>query len=250
MKKKGTYIISTDKSGAQGLYLNESSFMMHPGSIDLTKTIIKEKETPIKAGINPGIIMSLYDKYDNELYYNEYANKFTVTFIDQNQKNHNAKGEYYGNSNLLYYISETPVTIVGNTKVEIKYNDLDGIPIDASNNTISVIPNAPYPENSLLLFETSEGAFTKYKKGDSFEIKTNILLSLNVTLYDEYNNQITEITADSEIIDPVMSGNYMEPITFTVNKNTEYFNLDFEDNPGYIHIYQHLVEGLTILLIK
>jgi len=68
-------------------------------------------------------------------------------------------------------------------------------------------------------------------------------LLLNVTLFDKYNNLITEIPADSEILKPLMSGNYMEEIKFSVTQNTQYFNLDFNDNPDYIHIYQHLVGG-------
>jgi hypothetical protein len=40
-----------------------------------------------------------------------------------------------------------------------------------------------------------------------------------------------------------MSGNKMKEIDFTVTKNTGNFDLSFEDNAQYVHIYQHLVKG-------
>ncbi|MBO6244031.1 MAG: hypothetical protein J6O41_05665, partial [Clostridia bacterium] len=49
--KAGTYIVSTSKSGPQGIYLqNEASFLIIPGTIDLTKILVKEKTSPIQAG--------------------------------------------------------------------------------------------------------------------------------------------------------------------------------------------------------
>lgn len=51
--KAGTYIVSTSKSGSKGIYLkNEASFLINPGAIDITKTVIKEKLLQYKQGIS------------------------------------------------------------------------------------------------------------------------------------------------------------------------------------------------------
>jgi hypothetical protein len=47
-----------------------------------------------------------------------------------------------------------------------------------------------------------------------------------------------------------MSGNKMKTITFTVLKNTGNFDLDFNSNPSYVHIYNHLVKGAYDLNLK
>ena len=81
--KAGTYIVSTEKSGPRGLYMaNEAIFVIHPGKIDLSKTVVKEKATPIQAGTAPAVSIDSYDKYGNALYYSDYINKFDAIFID------------------------------------------------------------------------------------------------------------------------------------------------------------------------
>ncbi len=239
--KSGNYVINTEKSGSQGLYLlNESTFKIHPGAIDLSKTVVNEKLTPIKAGEKPSINIKAFDKYGNALYPDDYIMKFTSIFIDANKISHTSKGQKENEMD-VFYSSETPVTIVGNVNVEVTYDKKNKI--DTSDADIEVIPAEPYAPNSILLRETSEGVYTKYKNGSSFQIDTKETLSLNVTLYDKYNNLITDIPADSEILKPLMSGNYMEEIIFNVTENTKYFNLDFNENHEYTHIYQHLVGG-------
>ena len=42
----------------------------------------------------------------------------------------------------------------------------------------------------------------------------------------------------------------MKTITFTVLKNTGNFDLDFNSNPSYVHIYNHLVKGAYDLNLK
>ena len=247
--KAGVYVVSTNKSGPEGLYLpNESIFTIRPGAIDLSKTVVKEKSTPIPAGTEPGISIEAYDKYDNALDYKDYIDKFTAIFIDSSNKQHTSKSSYDENVEKVYYISETPVTIVGIVKVEVTYNKKDKI--DTSKVAIEVIPGDPDPSKSILSRETSTGVFTQYKNGDSFEVDVNDLLILNVTLYDKYNNYISEIPADADILNPIMSGNHMEEIKFNVTQNTGYFNLDFNENTDYIHIYKHLVGGTYDLTYK
>ena len=240
--KSGNYVINTEKSESQGLYFNESTFKIHPGAIDLSKTVVNEKLTPIKAGEKPSINIKAFDKYGNALYPDDYIMKFTSIFIDANKISHTSKGQKENEMD-VFYSSETPVTIVGNVNVEVTYDKKNKI--DTSDADIEVIPAEPYAPNSILLRETSEGVYTKYKNGSSFQIDTKETLSLNVTLYDKYNNLITNIPADSEILKPLMSGNYMEEIIFNVTliENATYFNLDFNENHEYTHIYQHLVGG-------
>ena len=247
--KAGTYIVSTDKSGPQGLYLaTESLFVIHPGAIDLTKTVIKEKATPIQAGTAPAISIDAYDKYGNALYYNNYINRFDALFIDANNEEHTSKGAYDEEIRKVYYTSETPVTIVGNVKVEVTYDSTEKL--DTSKVIIVVIPGDPDPKNSILSRETSKGVFTQYKNGDSFSVDVNEDLILNITIYDKYNNYISNIPTDVKVLSPLMSGNYMEEIIFNVAENTDYFGLDFSDNTRYIYIYRHLVGGTYDLTYK
>ena len=248
-RKAGTYVISTDKVGKKGLYLQpESIFVIHPGAIDLSKTIVKEKETPIKAGSKPAVSIDAFDRHGNALYPEDYINNFTATFIDPVKKKHNSKGENNKNIKKVFYTSVDPVTVVGFVKVDVVYNKKD--PVDASNVLIEVIPGDPDPKNSILSRETEKGKFAMYKNGDSFEVKVKDLLILNVTLYDAYMNRITNIPSDAKILDPTMSGNKMSEINFTVTRLTDYFNLDFNDKPDYIHTYQHLVNGTYDLTYK
>ena len=239
--KAGTYIVSTDKSGPKGLYLNESIFVISPGVIDLSKTIIKEKASPIQAGTSPSISIDAFDKYGNALNYDEYKDNFTATFIDSKNEEHNSEGGLDEIVQKVYYTSTTPVIIVGNVKVEVFYNKTEKL--DTSKVIIEVIPGDPDPNNSILSRETSKGVFTQYKNGDSFSVDVKEFLILNITLYDKFNNYITNIPTDVKIVNPIMSGNYMEEIDFNVTQNTGYFELDFNDNFNYIYIYQHLVTG-------
>ena len=240
--KAGTYIVSTDKSGPQGLYLaTESIFVIEAGEIDLSKTVIQAKATPIQAGTAPAISIDAYDKYGNALTYDKYINKFEAIFIDANIEEHTSKGAYDQNILKVFYTSETPVTIVGNVKVEVAYDTTQKL--DTSKVIIEVIPGDPDPKNSILSRETSKGVFTQYKNGDSFSVDVKEFLVLNVTIYDKYNNYISNIPTDIKVVSPLMSGNYMEEITFNVEENTGYFGLDFNDNSKYIYIYRHLVGG-------
>ena len=62
-------------------------------------------------------------------------------------------------------------------------------------------------------------------------------------LYDKYNNYVYELPANAQVENPKMSGNKMKQISFNVTKNTANFDLTFDENPNYVHIYQHLVKG-------
>ena len=247
--KAGTYIVSTEKSGPRGLYMaNEAIFVIHPGKIDLSKTVVKEKATPIQAGTAPAVSIDSYDKYGNALYYSDYINKFDAIFIDASNKEHTSKGEYDSDIQKVFYTSETPVTIVGNVKVEVTYDGKEKL--DTSKVIIKVIPGDPDPKNSILSREISKGVITQYKNGDSFKVDVNELLVLNITLYDKYNNYISNIPTDVKIVSPLMSGNYMEEIQFSVTENTGYFGLDFNEKSDYIYIYRHLVKGTYDLTYK
>ena len=240
--KAGTYVVSTDKVGPKGLYMShESYFVVHPGAIDLSKTIIKEKATPIHAGTHPAVSIEPFDKHGNPLEYDTYIDKFTAVFNDAGLKNHTSKGALDNDIGKVFYTSDTPVTIVGLVRVDVTYDKKEKL--DTSKVIIEVIPGDPDPSKSILSRETSKGYFTQYKNGDSFKVDVKELLILNITLYDKYNNYISQIPADVEILKPIMSGNYMEEINFTVTQNTGYFGLDFNDNPHYLYVYQHLVTG-------
>ena len=247
--KAGTYIVSTDKSGPQGLYLeNESIFVVSAGVIDLSKTIIKEKSSPIQAGTKPGIIIDAFDKYGNPLDTDDYIDKFKTTFIDPKNDQHSSSGLFDDILQKVTYISDTPVNVTGLVKVTVIYDEKDKL--DTSNVIIEVIPGETDPSKSILSREITKGTFVQYKNGSSFIVDTNELLILNVTLYDKYNNFISKIPVDVDILDPIMSGNYMTEIPFTIDKYDSYFNLDFNDNETYIHIYQHLVKGTYDLTYK
>ena len=247
--KAGTYIVSTDKSGPQGLYLaTESIFVIEAGEIDLSNTVIQAKATPIQAGTAPAISIDAYDKYGNALTYSKYINRFDAIFIDANIEEHTSKGAYDQNIRKVFYTSETPVTIVGKVKVEVAYDKNQKL--DTSKVIIDVIPGDPDPKNSILSRETSKGVFTQYKNGDSFSVDVNEFLVLNVTIYDKYNNYISNIPTDVKVVSPLMSGNYMEEIKFNVEENTGYFGLDFNENSNYIYIYRHLVGGTYDLTYK
>ena len=239
--KAGKYIVNTDKSGPKGLYLStEPTFEILAGAIDLSKTVIKEKATPIQAGTKPAVTIDVYDKYGNPLY-DKYLDKFNVTFIDANNEEHSSIGEYDSELQKVLYTSETPVTIVGNVKVDVIFDDTEKL--DTSKVIIVVLPGDPDPKNSILSRETSSGVITTYKNGDSFTVDTKDELILNITIYDKYNNYISNIPIDVEIKSPKMFGNYMQEILFSVLQNEGYFHLDFNDNSAYNYIYQHLVGG-------
>jgi len=240
--KAGVYVVYTEKSGPQGLYLpNESIFTIHPGKIDLSKTVVKEKDTPIPAGSHPAVSIEAFDQYDNALYINDYKDKFNATFIDAGNKEHASSPKYDELFGKEFYTSLTPVTIVGNVRVTVVYDNKDKI--DTSNVIIVVIAGDPDPMNSILSREVTKGSFTQYKNGDSFTVDTNEVLLLNITLYDKYNNYISNIPADANVLEPVMSGNQMDQIVFSVTKNPGNFDLDFNGNATYVHTYQHLVSG-------
>ena len=239
--KAGKYIVNTDKSGPKGLYLStEPTFEILAGAIDLSKTIIKERASPIQAGTKPAATIDVYDKYGNHLY-DKYMNKFSVKFIDANNEEHSSIGEYDNELKKVVYTSETPVTIVGNVNVEVIFDDTEKL--DTSKVIIVVIPGDPDPKNSILSRQTSQGIITTYKNGESFTVDTKEALILNITIYDKYNNYISNIPTDVEIISPIMFGNYMQEIIFSVLQNEGYFHLDFNDNSTYNYIYQHLVGG-------
>ena len=247
--KAGRYVVSTDKSGPQGLYLeNESIFDVFAGEIDLSKTVIKAKSTPIQAGTKPGIILEAFDHYGNPLSPESYIDKFTAEFIDSKNANHSSTGSFDDILQTVVYISNTPVTVIGLVKVKVVYNEKDLL--DTSNVVIEVIPGDPDPSKSILSREISKGTIEQYKNGSSFTVNTNELLVLNVTLYDEYDNYISQIPVDVDIVKPTMSGNKMNEILFKVYNLDSYFDLDFNDNEKYLSIYQHLVKGTYDLTYK
>jgi len=244
--KAGTYIVSTSKSGSQGIYLrNEASFLITHGAIDLTKTVIKEKTTPIQAGDKPAISIVAYDKYSNVLDYTYYINKFTATFIDANNKDFASSPSYDSGSKKVYYTSDLQVTLVGNTKVEVTYDNKEKI--DTSKIIIVVLPGEPYPPHSILARQTKSGVYERYHEGDMFTSSAEDSLKLVVTLYDYYNNFVNNLPASAEVKNAKISGNYMKVISFSITKNTDNFNLDFEGNIFYVLIYRHLVRGVYYL---
>ena len=244
--KAGTYVVSTSKSGSQGIYLrNEASFLIYPGAIDLTKTVIKEKTTPIQAGDRPAISIVAYDKYSNVLDYTKYINKFNATFIDANNKDLVSSPSYDSGAKKVFYTSDLQVTIVGNTKVEVIYDGKENI--DTSKIIIEVLPGEPYAPYSILARETSSGAYERYYEGDMFSASAEESLKLVVTLYDIYKNFVNNLPATAQVKSAKISGNYMKVISFSVTKNTDSFSLDFEGNFIYVLIYRHLVRGVYYL---
>ena len=247
--KAGNYIVSTSKSGSQGIYLeNEANFLINPGAIDLSRTVIKEKISPIQAGEKPIISILAYDKYGNILEYQDYINKFNAIFIDSNSKELLSTPEYDSNVQRVYYKSNEEITIVGNTKVNVVYDNKEKI--DTSKIIIEVYPGDPYPPNSILSREISSGTFVEYQDGNSFIIDTTQALKLNVTLYDKYNNYVDDLPTNAKVDNVEMSGNRMKIIKFSVVKNTGHFDLDFNGEAKYVHIYQHLVKGTYDLNFK
>ena len=240
--KAGTYVISTDKSGPKGLYLEkETKFDVLSGEIDLTKTVVKAKVTPIRAGNQAAITIDCYDQYSNALSVKDYQDKFTATFVDAGNTKHESKSGYDELLKKVVYTTVTNVTIVGNVKVDVVYDKKQKV--DTSSVVIVVIPGDPDPTNSVLSREVSTNTWTQYKNGDSFNVDTDEMLLLNVTLYDKYKNKITTIPSDSNVVNPLLSGNDMSEIKFTVVKNTANFDLHFNSNGDYLHTYQHLTSG-------
>jgi len=240
--KAGTYVISTDKSGPKGLYLEkETKFDVVSGSIDLTKTVVKAKVTPIRAGTQAAITIDCYDQYSNALNVKDYQDKFTATFVDAGNTKHESKSGYDELLKKVVYTTVTNVTIVGNVKVDVSYDKKQKV--DTSKVVIVVVPGDPDPTNSVLSREVSTNTWTQYKNGDSFNVDTDEMLLLNVTLYDKYKNKITSIPSDSNVVNPLLSGNDMSEIKFTVVKNSANFDLHFNSNGDYVHTYQHLTSG-------
>ena len=247
--KSGTYIVSTSKSGPQGIYLRkEASFLIGAGNIDLTKTIIKEKATPIQAGDKPVISISAYDQYGNALDYDNYMNSFTAVFIDTNNNKFESTPNYDSNSKKVYYTSDKEITIAGEIKVEVLYNKENKI--DTSNIIIEVIPGDPYPPYSILSQEINTGEYAQYYNQNKIEIDTTKALVLNMTLYDKYKNYVNMLPAAAKVLNPIMSGNKMKEIKFNVIKNTGNFDLDFNGNAEYSRIYRVLVKGIYDLTLS
>ena len=247
--KVGKYAVSTDNSGLQGLYLShESIFNIYAGSIDLSKLIVKERITPIKAGSKPAITIEAFDKYNNPLPFDKYLNNFKATFIDSKNGEHSSSSEYNTLIDKVVYTSDTPVIIIGNVKVTLIYQNTTKV--DTSNIIIVVEPGDPDPSKSILSREVSKGTFNQYKNGDSFTVDIYESLILNITFYDKYNNFISSIPSETDILEPILSGNYMTEIEFNVNKFNDYFGLDFNEKDESIYIYQHLVKGTYDLTYK
>jgi len=250
--KAGNYVVSTSKSGPQGIYLkNEAYFKINPGVIDLTKTVIKEKTSPIQAGDKPVISIVAYDKWENLLNYADYMNIFTAIFIDSKNQKFNSTANYDEGVKKVFYTSDTEITVVGITKVDVFYGDKKE-KLDTSKVMIQVLPDEPYPPYSILSHQTSSGVLTEYLDGDNFTIDLTETLVLNVTLYDKYKNYVNNLPVNAEVQNPKLTGNKMKPIEFNILKNTGNFDLDFNGNPQHIHTYKHLVKGtydltLTVL---
>ena len=238
----GTYVISTDRSGPNGLYLEkESKFDVVPGTIDLSKTVVLAKDTPIRAGSKAAITIECYDKNNNPLNVKDYQDKFTATFVDAGTTKHESKSGFENVLKKVVYTTVTTVNIVGKVKVEVVYDKKQKV--DTSKVVIEVIPADPDPLNSVMSREVSSGTWTQYKNGDSFTVDTNDMLLLNITLYDKYNNKIPSIPSDADVLNPLMSGNDMDEIKFTTVKNKANFDLHFNSNGNYVHTYQHLTSG-------
>ena len=100
-------------------YINK--FIVNPGVIDLSKTIIEDKDSSIKAGTKLAVSIEVYDKYGNSFSTYDYLTKFTFTFIDAINKKNSSKGVYDEIFKKVYYTSETSVTIAEKVKVEVVY---------------------------------------------------------------------------------------------------------------------------------
>jgi len=85
--KAWVYVVFSEKSEPQGLYLpNESIFKIDISKIDLSKTIAKEKGTPIPIYSNKAKNIEAFHQYDNALYIYDWKDKLNTTFIDIGSK--------------------------------------------------------------------------------------------------------------------------------------------------------------------
>ena len=240
-RKAGTYIVSSN-IGPKGPYLQpESTFLVHPGAIDLSKTKVRAYATPIQAGTKPAIIIECFDKYDNPLYVEDYIDKFTSTFIDPKKEKHTSSSSFDNLIEKVVYTSDDPVTVVGKVTVTVVYNNKTKI--DTKHVVIEVIAGDVDPSKSILNRQLANGGWEHYKNGDNFTVNVHETLVLNVTLYDEFGNFISNIPVDAELLDPTMSGNDMDEIYFTVIRGMDNFKLDFYDNETYVNTYKNLVNG-------
>ena len=247
--KSGNYVVSTSKSGPQGIYLGkEASFLINPGAIDLTKTVIKEKSNFIQAGEKPEISISAFDQYENALQYTDFMDKFVVIFNDANNKEFISNPSYDEDANKVYYKSDNEITIIGNVTSEVTYDNKEVI--DTSDITIEIIPGDPYPPNSILSQELDIGEQIQYFNQNKIEIDTTQTLRLNVSLYDKYKNYVNVLPVSAEILNPIMSGKNMKEIKFNVRKDIDNFDLDFNENDEYNQIYKNLVKGIYDLTLS
>jgi len=165
----------------------------------------------------------------------------SLLFIDAGTTKHESKSGYENIIKKVVYNTVRPVTIVGNFRVEVVYEKKQKV--DTSKVIIEVIPADPDPLTSVLSLEVSPNTWTQYKDWDSFNVDTNDMLLLNITLSDKYKNKIPSIPSDDNILNPLLSGNDISEIKFNVERKTANFDLHFNSNSDYIHIYQHLVAG-------
>ena len=239
----GVYTITSSiNSESNKQYLpNNSIFNIYAGEIDLSKVIVKERETIIKAGEKAEIAILAFDKYGNSIQPKDFKDKFTVVFNDASNEKHETTNVADTEYKQAIYTS-TPITVIGYVKTYVTYN-INNKSIDTSHISILVIADEPDAINSLLSRLSSSGTISIYHNGDTIPCNVKNPPVFNITLYDKYNNYISTIPSDTSIIKPTIFGNDMTNIIFNVENKNSYFNLDFNGNNDALKIYSHLVKG-------
>ena len=170
-----------------------------------------------------------------------FKDKFTVVFNDARNEQHettNAANDEY--KQVIY--TSTAITVIGYVKTYVTYN-VNYKSVDTSHISILVVSAEPDATNSILSKLTTSNTITTYKNGDSISCNVKNPPVFNITLYDKYNNYISNIPSDASIEEPKMSGNDMTEIVFNVENKNSYFNLDFNSNSNALKVYSRLVKG-------
>ena len=239
----GVYTITSSiNSNSNSQYLpNDSTFTIYAGEIDLSKVIVKERETVIKAGEKAEIAILAFDKNGNSIAPDDFKDKFTVVFNDANNEKHETTNAANTEYKQVIYTS-TAITVIGYVKTYVTYN-VSNKSVDTSHISILVVSAEPDATNSILSRLTTSNTITTYKNGDNIPCNVKSPPVFNITLYDKYNNYISTISSDVSIVEPTMSGNDMTEIVFDVTNKNSYFNLDFNSNSNALKIYSRLVKG-------
>ena len=237
----GTYLVSSTVNTATGKnYLEDATFEVAPGEIDVSKIVVKERATKIKAGENAEVAILAYDKNGNSISAEDLKDQFKVIFTDAGSNDHKSTSSVETNTNEAVYTSDA-ITVTGYVTPTVTY--LTKSKIIEHDVKILVVAADVYPESSKLSRYVNN-ELEEYANGDTIKCNVTEPPTFMITLYDKYGNKIEKIPDTTGVVSPKMSGNDMEPITFTVTNKNSYFNLDFTENSDYVHIYSHLVSGL------